>query len=320
MAGEEARTMDRTLGRSSFQGVLLAALAAVQSPVQAQSDAHGGALVTPQWLAEHLEDPNVRIVDLGKTLEQFEGGHIPNAAFVDWRVDLVDPARPAFFDAAPQAQVEALLSRLGVEPNDTIVLYDSQSSRIAARTFWILRYYGHRDLRILDGGAGGWEAAGLEQSVAPSELEATDYRFDTARVALRADLDAVTDALGRRDIAFVDARAPAFFTGEETGSQFQSDRPNAKAGHIPGARNMFWADHFNADGTFKPASELAARYAAAGIGREHTVISYCHVGLQASTPWFVLSELLGYPDVRLYDSSMAEWANADGTPLATGSD
>ncbi|HSG65639.1 MAG TPA: sulfurtransferase [Gammaproteobacteria bacterium] len=312
--------MSNTLARLSCCGLLLAALVMPQNRIEAQPDKRGGALVTAQWLATRVDDPSVRIIDLGKTLEQFETGHIPGAVFVEWRADLADPARAPFFDAAPKSSVEALLSRLGVEPNDTIVLYDSQSSRLAARMFWLLRYYGHRDLRILDGGADGWEAAGFAQSVSLPTIEATDYRFDAMRSELRADLGTVTDALRRTNVVLVDARAPEFFTGEATGSQFQSDRPNAKVGRIPGARNMFWADHFNADGTFRSITELAARYAAAGIGPEQTVISYCHVGLQASTPWFVLSELLGYPDVRLYDSSMAEWANTDGTPLETGSD
>jgi thiosulfate/3-mercaptopyruvate sulfurtransferase len=278
----------------------------------------GSVLVTPAWLAERLAAPNVRIIDLGKTRPQFEAAHIPNAQFVDWRVDIVDPDNAQYFAVAPQASIESLLSKLGVTPQTTIVLYDSQSSRIAARMFWVLRYYGHGDIRILDGGTNAWVAAGGAQTDAVATVMPTEYRVGERNELLRAEYADVAAAVADSSARLVDARAPEFYSGDSLGSQYQSDRPNAAAGHIPGAENFFWADHFNADGTFKPVDELRARYAALGIEPDRVVISYCHVGLQASTPWFVLSQLLGYPDVRLYDRSMAEWANVPDAPMSMG--
>jgi thiosulfate/3-mercaptopyruvate sulfurtransferase len=284
----------------------------------AQEQDTGTVLVSPAWLSDRLAVPNVRIIDLGKTRPEFDAAHIPNAQFVDWRVDIVDPANAQYFAVAPQASIESLLSKLGVTPETTIVLYDSQSSRIAARMFWVLRYYGHRDVRILDGGANAWAAAGGAQTDVVATIMPTEYRVGERNESLRAEYRDVAAAVANSSAQFVDARAPEFYTGESVGSQYRSDRPNAAAGHIPGAENFFWADHFNADGTFKSVAELRARYQALGIEPDRAVISYCHVGLQASTPWFVLSQLLGYPDVRLYDRSMAEWANVPDAPMSIG--
>jgi len=280
--------------------------------------AQTGPLVTATWLEGRLADSRVRVVELGRTPEQFAAKHIPNAQLVDWRTDLVDPSAVEYFAVAPREAVEALLSRLGVTRDMTIVLYDSQSSRIAARMFWLLTYYGHPDVRILDGGANAWEAAGGAWSSARAIVEPTDYRVAATNDAVIAASQDVEAAIGSSGTAIIDARAPEFFLGESFGSQFGSDTPNAKAGHVPGARNFFWAGHFNADGTFKSVDALRAMYEAAGITPDRAVITYCHVGLQASTPWFVLSQLLAYPSVRLYDRSMAEWANLPETTTASG--
>jgi thiosulfate/3-mercaptopyruvate sulfurtransferase len=292
-----------------WYSVVGAWLLVVAGFANAQSD----VLVTPAWLEARLDDPTVRIIDLGKTSEDYAAAHIPGAQYVDWRRDLVDPSAAEYFGVADRDSIAALLSRLGITRDMTIVLYDSQSSRIAARMLWVLRYYGHDDIRILDGGARAWAAAGGVERGGAEPVEATQYRIDTVRDELIANLGFVRQSLARDDAAIVDARAPEFYTGESIGSQFGSDTPNAKSGHVPGAKNFFWADHFNDDGTFKSVDELRAQYAAADITAEKSVVTYCHIGLQGSTPWFVLSELLGYPDVRLYDRSMAEWANASNT-------
>jgi thiosulfate/3-mercaptopyruvate sulfurtransferase len=293
---------------------MLAAGAAAQIP-----DADS-PLVSAAWLEVRLDDPSVRIIDLGKTRDEYAAGHIPGAQHVDWRAELVDPDGERYYAVAGRGAIDALLSRLGVEQDSTVVLYDSQSSRIAARMFWVLRYYGHDDVRILDGGARAWAAAGGRESRGAEPVTPTHYRSDEVREDLIADLDFVKLALERDNTAIVDARAPEFYSGASIGSTFGSDVPNAKSGHVPGAKNFFWADHFNADGTFKSAAELRAQYAAAGISSDQSVVTYCHIGLQGSTPWFVLSELLGYADVRLYDRSMAEWANAPDTTTVVVSD
>jgi len=298
----------------------VAVLCAVVARADAQLRSESSPLVTVEWLMQHLEDPDVRIVDLGKTRDEFEAAHIPRAQYVDWRVELIDADAADYFAVAAPDAVETLLSRLGIAAESTVVLYDSQSSRIAARMHWTLRRYGHADVRILDGGARAWAAAGGRQSVGEEPVTPTRYRIASARDDIVADLDLVKRALADSDAAIVDARAPEFYTGASFGSKYRSDVRNARAGHVPGAKNFFWADHFNEDGTFKPVAELRAQYAAAGITPDRPVITYCHIGLQGATPWFVLSELLGFADVRLYDYSMAEWANALETPLTMGDD
>ena len=305
--------MGEGLNRATWLAVLgLSTLLGLTVTAWAQAPS---ALVTPDWLARNISDPDLRLVDLGKSAAQFGQGHLPGAQHVEWRTELADPDYPGLFRALQPAAFEALASRLGIDNDTTVVLYDSHSNRFAARAFWTFRYYGHRDVRILDGGSPAWEAAGGELTAEIVAVSPTQYRVAAVEPAYRANKADVQVALGRDGFEIVDARAPQFYVGASGGSLFGSDVPNAKIGRMPGAQSFFWADHVNEDGTYKSVEELRARYEALGITPDETVITYCHVGLQASTPWFVLTQLLGYPDVRLYDSSMAEWANAEDTEL-----
>jgi len=303
-----------------LESIALGALALVvfAVPVGAQSPDAPTALVTPAWVEERISDSDVRLIDLGKRLEEFEAGHLPGAQYVDWRSDLVDPENRAHFGILPPEGFESLMSRLGISTDTTVVLYDSHSNRVAARAFWTLSYYGHGDVRILNGGSPAWEAAGGVLTAEIVAVDPTDYRIERLEQGYRADKTFVQAALGREGFEIVDARAPQFYTGESGGSQFGSDVPNAKIGRIPGAQSSPWPEHVNEDGTYKSIDELRARYEALGITPDETVITYCHIGLQASTPWFVLTQLLGFEDVRLYDGSMAEWANAADTQLVVG--
>lgn len=307
--------MRRSFGRSSM---MLCALLVAAAPCAAQQPTSSAALVGAAWLREHIGDPGLRLLDIGKTAEQFEAGHLPGAQFVDWRVDLVDPGDPELFLVAPSDTIEALLSRLGVGNATTVVIYDNHGNRAAARMFWALRYYGHEDLRILDGGERAWRAAGFPITTERTAVAAESYRIAGTNEAYRSDKAFLQERARDPDLAVVDARQHDFYTGEVFGTPFLSEEPNRKAGHIAGARNAFWADHVNEDGTFKSVGELRALYRTLGIAPASTVVTYCHIGLQASTPWFVLKELLGYEDVRLYDGSMAEWANAEDTELVLG--
>ena len=299
--------------RARWLGILTTlALTGLAAGASAQTTS---ALVTPEWLAANISSPDVRLIDLGKRLEEFEAGHLPGAQHVEWRTDLADPGNREYFGVLQPDAFEALMSRLGIGPDTTVVLYDSHSNRFAARAFWTLRYYGHADVRILDGGAPAWEAAGGAMTAEIVAVTPTDYRVRTVQRNLRAEKADVQAGLGRDGFEIVDARAPELYTGESGGSRFGVDEPNAKVGRVPGAHNAFWAEHVNEDGTYKSIDELRAQYEALGITADETVVTYCHIGLQASTPWFVLTQLLGYPDVRLYDGSMAEWANAADTEL-----
>ncbi len=293
--------------------VALAALTVGQMPAAVRAQSQPSVLVTPAWLEANLTTPGIRIIDLGKTRAEFEAGHIPYAQFLDRRTELVETENRGLSNVATQDALEAVLSRLGVDADSTIVLYDSHSNRFAARIFWVLRYYGHREIRILDGGQPAWQSAGGGLTAEAEPVAPTAYRVERVEASYRADQAYVQAAIRQPGFEIVDARAPQFYSGEAAGSR--SSVPNAKSGHIPGAQHFFWADHVNEDGTFRSVVELKARYEALGITPDDTVISYCHIGIQASTPWFVLTQLLGYPDVRLYDSSMAEWANATDTEL-----
>jgi thiosulfate/3-mercaptopyruvate sulfurtransferase len=304
----------RSAIRLHFTAAVLAGLGCISGATLGWAQDAGSVLVNPDWLAANIDRADVRLIDLGKRAEEFEAAHIPSAQHVDWRTDLADPDNREHFGVLQPEAFEALMSRLGIAADTTVVLYDSHSNRVAARTFWTLRNYGHRDIRILNGGSPAWVAGGeLTAEIIP--VSPTDYRISTADQPYRADKADVQAALGREGFEIVDARAPQFYSGESGGSRFGSDVPNAKIGRVPGAQNFFWADHVNEDGTYKSIEELRTHYEALGITPDEAVITYCHIGLQASTPWFVLTQLLGYPDVRLYDGSMAEWANADDTEL-----
>ncbi|MDH3418051.1 MAG: sulfurtransferase [Gammaproteobacteria bacterium] len=305
----------RSAIRLRFTAAVLAGLGCISGATLGWAQDAGSVLVNPDWLAANIDRADVRLIDLGKRAEEFEAAHIPNAQHVDWRTDLADPANREHFGVLQPEAFEALMSRLGIAADTTVVLYDSHSNRVAARMFWTLRNYGHRDIRILDGGSPAWEAAGGELTAESMPVTPTDYRISIAEQPYRAEKADVQAALGREGFEIVDARAPQFYTGESRGSRFGSDVPNAKIGRVPGAQNFFWADHVNDDGTYKSIDELRTHYEALGITSEDNIITYCHIGLQASTPWFVLTQLLGYPNVRLYDGSMAEWANADDTEL-----
>jgi thiosulfate/3-mercaptopyruvate sulfurtransferase len=296
----------------------LAAIAAGIAPSAAQQTDPDSPLVTANWLRAHINEPQLRLIDIGKTPEQFAIGHLPGAQFVDWRVDIVDTTRPELFLAPQPEALESLLSRLGVDKRTRIVLYDNHGNRFAARMFWILRLYGHGDLKLLDGGQRAWLAAGGATTGAAADVAARAYAASPPADALRVDRRFILGRLADPALELVDARRQDFYSGESTGMPFGSDAHNEKAGHIAGARNFFWEDHVNADGRFRSAAELKAHYEALGVDPNATIVTYCHIGLQAATPWFVLKELLGYRDVRLYDGSMADWANADDTELVLG--
>ncbi len=275
-------------------------------------------LVDADWLERNLTNPNVRILDLGKTRDEFLEGHIPGAQFVDWRSDITDPAMPGRFNIAPEAMMETLLGRLGVTRDDTIVLYDNLNSRLSTRILWSLRYYAHPDVRILDGGIEVWTRAGKALTSEVEPVITTVYEIGTVNEAYKADKSFIQSRLGDDDFTLVDGRPHEQYTGEEPGVVFHTGVEHESRGHIWGAQNVFWQDNFNPDGTFKSPAELRALYEEHGVTADKTVVTYCNEGLHASPPWFVLKELLGYEYVRLYDDSMAEWGNASDTAIVVG--
>jgi thiosulfate/3-mercaptopyruvate sulfurtransferase len=276
-------------------------------------------LVNAEWLDEHKHDENVKLIDLSRSKLTYDSGHIPGAQYVDWQVDIIDLSLPEKYMVLPQQQLQQLLSELGVEKQSTIILYDDMTSRIATRMFWTLRYYNHDDIRILDGGREAWQRAGYAFETASAPTTSTQYVVDSINHDLLVEKAFIETRLDDTDnFTLVDGRPFDQYTGKLPGVVFHTGNEHQRKGHIYGAQSVPWIKNFNEDGTFKTYEELRLLYEPHHVTREKTIVTYCNEGLHAAPPWFVLSEILHYPDVRLYDASMAEWANDESTRMIQG--
>jgi len=270
-------------------------------------------LVSTDWVAEHLADPNVRIVESNEDPLVYPSGHLAGAVEVDWTRDLNDPIQRDYLGAEAFAE---LAGRIGVTPETTVVFYGDKNNWWAAYAYWVFQLFGHTKARLMDGGRLKWEQEGRDLTRDAPQIASADYptpvRDDAPVRAFRADVLEHVDA-GRR---LVDVRSPEEFSGER---MHMPDYPNEGAlrgGHIPGAASIPWARAVNEDGTFKTAEELEAIYGGeAKLNRDEDVVVYCRIGERSSHSWFVLKYLLGYPSVRNYDGSWTEWGNAVGVPI-----
>jgi thiosulfate/3-mercaptopyruvate sulfurtransferase len=269
------------------------------------------ALVDAAWAQEHLADPNVRFVEVDVDTTAYEQSHIPGAVGWDWTSQLADGIRR---DIASREDFSALLQRSGIGPDTTIVLYGDNNNWFAAWAYWQLKLYGHKDVRILDGGRKYWLDQGLPLSVDAPSHATTDYQLPEADFSLRAFRDDILPRLGDPGLALVDVRSPAEFNGEIIAPPGMSESAQ-RAGHIPGAASIPWAQTVREDGRFKPAEELQALYGAKGITPDKDIIAYCRIGERSSHSWFVLHELLGYERVRNYDGSWTEYGSLIGVPI-----
>lgn len=256
-----------------------------------------------EWVAEHLEGPQVRFLDLSGTRAQYDAGHIPGALHVDWQVDIVDPEDPVRGQIATSDQMEELLGALGVGPESTVVVYDGDRNLFAARMFWVLKVYGHRDVKLFEGGTHVWEG-GLSRD-APA-VSPTEYQIASIDTSIWATWDEVLARIEDPTVLTCDARSPGEYGG--------SDVRSARGGHIPGAINLEWTNAVRSDGTFKPARELREIYASAGFTGDRAIVTYCQTGVRGAFTWFVLTQLLGYEEVKTYDGSWEEWGNRDDLP------
>ncbi|HVA21683.1 MAG TPA: sulfurtransferase [Candidatus Micrarchaeia archaeon] len=272
-------------------------------------------LVTTAWLADHLQDRDLVVIDVDEDTTAYQRGHIPGAKGVHWRDDLQDPIRRDF--VGPEG-FSALMDRLGVTRDTRVVLYGGNKNWFAAYAYWYFTYYGHPLVQLLDGGRRKWELEGrpLTAEVAPAS-PAHGYRPGPGDPAIRIFRDDVAaQVLGRPDATLVDVRSPEEFRGERLTPDHLPNEGAQKAGHIPGARNIPWSKAVDAEQeTFLPADQLRALYQAEGVTPDKDVVAYCRIGERSAHTWFVLHELLGYPKVRNYDGSWTEWGSLVRAPI-----
>ncbi len=275
--------------------------------------AHPEALVETQWVADHLNDPNVRIVESDEDLLLYDTGHIPGAVKIDWVQDLNDPVVRDYLDSERFAE---LMRAKGISNDTTVVLYGDKHNWWATYAFWVFKLFGHRDVRIMNGGRAKWITEGRpltrEVPVYPPTNYVAPPRDDTQ---IRAFRDQVLEFVRQRQGVLVDVRSPQEYSGERTHMPDYPQEGTLRGGHIPGAVNIPWAKAVNEDSTFKSADELRTMYAAQGVTPDKDVIAYCRIGERSSHTWFVLIYLLGYPKVRNYDGSWTEWGNGVGLPI-----
>jgi thiosulfate/3-mercaptopyruvate sulfurtransferase len=274
--------------------------------------AHPERLVSTAWVAEHLEDPGVRIVESDEDVLLYETGHIPGAVKVDWFTVLQDNIRRDFL---AREAFEELCSRLGIADDTTVVFYGDKSNWFACYAFWIFEYYGHEHLKIMDGGRAKWEKEGRPMSREVPEYARTDYKASQRDDSIRAFRDDVFDQLKSGE-ALVDVRSPKEFSGELLHMPNYPQEGATRGGHIPGAVNIPWSKAVREeDSTFKPVAELRELYESQGVRPDEEVIAYCRIGERSSLTWFVLKYLLGYENVKNYDGSWTEWGNLVGAPI-----
>ncbi len=285
----------------------------MSTAVTTKSYAHPEVLVDTNWVVQHHKDSNVRIaeVDYDPTAN-YNQGHIPNAVLFDWKKDINEPVKR---DILTQQQLEALFSRNGISDNTTLVLYGDFNNWFAAFAFWVFKYYGVKDIRIMNGGRKKWieEDKPLTKDV-PS-FQATTYKVSKVDDKIRVYLTDVRDALGKKNVGLVDVRGPKEYSGEILAPPEYPTEHAQRGGHIPGAQNIPWGQAVKEDGTFKSVEELENLYKPKGITPDREIIAYCRIGERSSHTWFVLKYLLGYPDVRNYDGSWTEWGNLVRSPI-----
>lgn len=274
--------------------------------------AHPDALVDVDWVQTHAGDLNVRLVEVDVDTTAYDSGHIPCALGWNWQIDLQQrPAR----DIPDQQEWEALLSRSGIAPDTTVVLYGDNHNWFAAFAYWIFKLYGHDKVALLDGGRDKWLADGGDLTTDLPSIAPASYTVTKTRPELRAFRDDVRHAVTNDGTAIIDVRSPKEYSGELLAPETVPQEGAQRGGHVPGAQNVPWATAVAPDSTFRPVEELRAIYGDKGVDAETPAIAYCRIGERSAHTWFVLSELLGIPDARNYDGSWTEWGSLIGAPI-----
>jgi thiosulfate/3-mercaptopyruvate sulfurtransferase len=270
-------------------------------------------LVTTEWLAEHLADDNLVVAEVDENPDLYEDGHIAGAVKLHWRDDLQDPIER---DIVDKAEFERLMGSRGIGNDTSVILYGDKNNWFAAYAYWYLKLYGHEDVRILDGGRQKWIDEARELTTETVEPVSASYTAKDADESIRVRRDNVLRGLengGKR--ALVDVRSPQEYSGELMAPPGYEQEGASRTGHIPTAQSIPWAQAVRDDGTFKSTDELRELYGAKGVTPEKEVLAYCRIGERSAHTWFVLRELLGYPDVKNYDGSWTEWGNLVDVPI-----
>ena len=269
-------------------------------------------LVDTQWVADHLKDPKIRVIEVSVDQSAFDQWHIPGAVALNWFHDLEEhPHR----DIASKATMERLLGNAGVGPDTIIVVYGDNNNWFATYAYWLIKLYGHRNLRVMNGGRKKWMDEGRAMTKEASSHPKVQYQAQEANASIRAVRDLVLQSLRQPGKGLVDVRSPREFSGELLAPENLPQEGAQRGGHIPGAANIPWGEAVRPDGTFKSADELKALYQGKGITPDKEIIAYCRIGERSAHTWFVLTELLGYPKVRNYDGSWTEWGSMVGVPV-----
>jgi thiosulfate/3-mercaptopyruvate sulfurtransferase len=286
----------------------------VDSAIAAKGYAHPEFLVTTDWLAAHLGDSKIRIIESDEDVLLYDTGHVPGAFKIDWHADLNDPVMR---DYISREQFQSLLRAMDIDDHTTVVFYGDKNNWWATYAFWVFQLFGFSNARILDGGRLKWETErramsdDVPRAAARSSYVATERNDESIR-AFMSDVRRHLDGKGQ----LVDVRSPDEYSGKKLHMPEYPQEGAMRGGHIPGAKSVPWARAANADGTFKPANELRAIYETEqGLSPRDDVIAYCRIGERSSHTWFVLKYLLGYPTVRNYDGSWTEWGNAVRAPI-----
>ena len=274
--------------------------------------AHPESLVSTEWVAEHGSDGNVRLVEVDVDTSAYEQGHIVGAVGWNWQSQLQQPVRR---DLASKEEIEQLLGSSGIGNDTTVILYGDNNNWFAAWAFWQLKYYGHPDVRLMNGGRAKWEAENRPLTTDASSHGTTTYTAGEGDQSIRAYRDQVLAMVNAGNIALVDVRSPAEFSGELLAPPAAPQEGSQRGGHIPGASNIPWGQAVDEDGTFKSAEALRELYSAQGVDGTKETIAYCRIGERSSHSWFALTQLLGFEDVRNYDGSWTEWGSIVGAPI-----
>ncbi len=274
--------------------------------------AHPESLVTTDWVATYGSDANVRLVEVDVDTSAYESGHIARAVSWDWKSQLQQTLSR---DLVSKDGMEQLLGSSGIDNGTTVILYGDNNNWFAAWAFWQMKYYGHEDVKLMNGGRAKWESEGRPLTADVVDHTSKSYTAKVANEDIRAYRDQVLNKVNAGSINLVDVRAPVEYSGELLAPENLPQEGSQRGGHIPGAVNVPWGQAVADDGSFKSADELRVLYGGKGIDGGKETIAYCRIGERSSHTWFVLTQLLGYTNVRNYDGSWTEWGSIVGAPI-----